>query len=202
MAVATTSAQDTGLSSLALLLRFYGSNSHVEQIRQRCRMARIGVPDMLRCAQQLGFKASITTPTWDGLINAGLPGIAALQDGGFLILGKVADNKVLILRPDAPRPEVITRAQFETIWDGRVVLIKRRSALSGVLSNSIFLLSGLRIGNLLRRTNDALVQFVSVMRPRTRALVHRVYTSFIRLASASLDPSVEVTRPVPANSDD
>src|SRR5260370_10981793 len=206
MALASTPTQDSGLSSLTLLLRLYGSNSHVEQIRQRCRMARIGVPDMLGCAQQLGFKASITTPTWNGFINAGLPGIAALRDGGFLILGKVADNKVLILRPDAPRPEVITRAQFETIWDGRVVLIKRRSALSGVLSNSIFLLSGLRIGNLLRRTNDALVQCVSVMRPRTRALVHRVHTSFIRLASyavaASLDPSVEVTRPVPATSED
>jgi ATP-binding cassette, subfamily B, bacterial HlyB/CyaB len=205
MAVATTPAQDTGLSSLALLLRFYGSNSHVQQIRQRCRMARIGVPDMLRCAQQLGFKASITTPTWDGLINAGLPGIAALQDGGFLILGKVTDGKVLILRPDAPRPEVITRAQFETIWDGRVVLIVRRGALSGALKSSIHLFR-LQTGSVVRGTSDALMRLVSVMRLGTRVLVHRVRTSVVRLVSyadaASFDPSVEVTRPVPANSDD
>src|SRR2546430_8761209 len=131
MTVTTTQTQDSGLSSLMLLLRFFGSNSNVEQIRRRCGMGRIGVPDMLRCAQGLGFKASIDRPTWERLVSAVLPGIAALQDGGFLILGKIADDKVLILQPDAPRPEVITRAQFETIWDGRVVLIKPRSALSG-----------------------------------------------------------------------
>src|SRR5437899_2113043 len=133
MMVEATPTQDSGLSSLMLLLRFFGSNSNVEQIRQRCGMGRIGVPNMLRCAQGLGFKASIDKPTWERLVSAALPGIAALQDGGFLILGKVADDKVLILQPDAPRPEVITRAQFETIWDGRVVLMVRRGALSRAL---------------------------------------------------------------------
>src|SRR5260370_33046164 len=182
MALASTPTQDSGLSSLTLLLRFYGSHSHVEQIRQRCRMARIGVPDMLGCAQQLGFKASITTPTWDGLINAGLPGIAALQDGGFLILGKVADDKVLILRPEAPRPEVITRTQFETIWDGRVILIARCGALSGALRKSIGSFRA-RTGNLLRRTNDSLTRLVSFMRPVTRSLAHHLRASLIRLFS-------------------
>jgi subfamily B ATP-binding cassette protein HlyB/CyaB len=206
MTVEATPTQDSGLSSLMLLLRFFGSNSSVEQIRQRCGIGRIGVPDMLRGAQELGFKASTHKPTWGGLISAALPGIAALQDGGFLILGKVADDKVLILRPGAPRPEVITRAQFETIWDGRIVLIVRAGALSAALRNSIRLFSGRRMGSLLRRTSDPLMRLVSVMRRGTRALVHRVRTSFIRFVSyvnaASIDASVEVTRLGPANSDD
>src|SRR5258708_9976021 len=195
MAVKTSQTQDSGLSSLMLLLRFFGSNSNVEQIRQRCGMGRIGLPDMLRCAQELGFKASIDTPTWDGLISAGLPGIAALQDGGFLIVGKVADDKVLILHPNAPRPEVIPRAQFETIWDGRVVLMVRRGALSRALSNSIRLPNGLRIGSLLRSMSDHLMRLVRVMRQRTHALVRRVDPSFNQFFSyadaVSLHPSAE-----------
>src|SRR5436190_112020 len=195
MAVETTQ-QDSGLSSLMLLLRFFGSNPNVEQIRQR-GMGRIGVPDMLRCAQELGFKANIDKPTWECLVSAVLPGIAALQDGGFLILGKVADDKVLILQPDAPRPEVITRAQFETIWDGRVVLMVRRGALSRALTNSIRLFSGLRIGSLLRSMSDHLMRLVRVMRQRTYALVRRVQTSFNQFIShgdaVSIDPSAEVT---------
>ena len=67
---------------------------------------------------------------WDRLASTPLPGIAALRDGGFLILGKVAEDKVLIQQPSSPRPEAMTRGQFETVWDGRLVLMTRRAKLS------------------------------------------------------------------------
>ena len=43
-----------------------------------------------------------------------LPGIAVLHDRGFLILGKVGEDKVLIQHPMSPRPEALSREQFET----------------------------------------------------------------------------------------
>src|SRR5262249_17595882 len=67
---------------------------------------------------------------WERLANTPLPGIAVLRGGGFIILGKVAGDQVLVHRPSSPRPEEMTRAEFEAIWDGRLVLMARRASLT------------------------------------------------------------------------
>jgi subfamily B ATP-binding cassette protein HlyB/CyaB len=53
-----------------------------------------------------------------------------LRDGGFLLLGKFGDGKVIVLSPHSPRPALLTKTEFETISDGRVVLMTRRAALA------------------------------------------------------------------------
>src|SRR5262245_27160399 len=113
-----------------MLLRFHGIGAEAGQIRHRCGMARIGITEMLRCAKDLGLKARARATSWDRLAKTPLPGIAGLRDGGFLILGKVADDKVLITHPSSPRPEMMTRDQLEAIWDGQLVLMARRAQLS------------------------------------------------------------------------
>jgi subfamily B ATP-binding cassette protein HlyB/CyaB len=125
-----TKAGDPGLFALVMLLRCHGIGAESGQIRHRCGTATIGITEMLRCAKDLGLKARAPTTNWDRLASTPLPGIAALRDGGFLILGKVAEDKVLIQHPSSPRPEAMTRAQFETVWDGRLVLMARRATLS------------------------------------------------------------------------
>ena len=125
-----TKADDTGLAALVMLLRCYGIGAEPGQIRHRCGTATIGITEMLRCAKELGLKARAHTTNWERLAKTPLPGIAALRDGGFLILGKVGDDKVLVQRPSSPRPEAMTRVQFESLWDGRLVLMARRATLS------------------------------------------------------------------------
>ena len=125
-----TKADDTGLTALVMLLRCYGIGAEPGQIRHRCGTATIGITEMLRCAKELGLKARAHTTNWERLAKTPLPGIAALRDGGFLILGKVGDDKVLVQRPSSPRPEAMTRVQFESLWDGRLVLMARRATLS------------------------------------------------------------------------
>jgi ATP-binding cassette, subfamily B, bacterial HlyB/CyaB len=129
---ATADANDdqSGLGALVLLLGFHGIGADAAQIKHRLGVARVGVVDMLRCAKQLGLKASARVTNWDRLATTPLPGIAALRDGGFLILGKVGDDQVLVQHPASPRPETMTRREFEAIWDGRLVMMARRSALS------------------------------------------------------------------------
>jgi len=63
------------------------------------------------------------------LATTPLPGIAVLRDGGFLLLGKAGDGKVLVQSPLAPRPQLMTQAEFEAVWDGRIVLVARRAGL-------------------------------------------------------------------------
>ena len=118
-----------GLGALVMLLRFHGVGADPEQIRHSIGAAKIGVTEMVRCARQMGLKARASSSNWSRLANTPLPGIAVLTDGGFLILGKASDDKALVQRPGSTRPEVLTRADFEAIWDRRLILMARRASL-------------------------------------------------------------------------
>ncbi len=122
-------SQDPGLTVLVTLLRFHGISADPAQIRHRFAGAPIGVPEMIRCAKDLGLKARVRTTNWDRLAQTPLPAIAALRDGGFLFLGKVGDGKAIVQSPHSPRPELMTQAELEAVWDGRIVLMTRRAGL-------------------------------------------------------------------------
>ena len=124
-----TGSVDAGLITLVTLLRFNGIGADPEQIRHRFGGARIGIPEMLRVAKELGLKARSRTSSWSRLATTPLPAIAALRDGGFLFLGKVGDDKALVQSPFSPRPELMTREQLEAVWDGRLVMMTRRAGL-------------------------------------------------------------------------
>jgi subfamily B ATP-binding cassette protein HlyB/CyaB len=68
------------------------------------------------------------------LAHTPLPVIAALRNGSFLLIGQVNadEGKVLVQEPTAARPRVMTQAELEEVWDGRIVLMARRSALSSL----------------------------------------------------------------------
>jgi subfamily B ATP-binding cassette protein HlyB/CyaB len=121
---------DSGLLSLVLLLRMNGIAAEAEQIRHRIGLDTIGITEMLRCARDLGLKTRNIKTNWARLTRTPLPAIAALTDGGFLIIGSACDDKVLIQRPPGLQPEVMSKVAFEELWDGRLVLMTRRATLS------------------------------------------------------------------------
>jgi ATP-binding cassette, subfamily B, bacterial HlyB/CyaB len=121
---------DPGLTALVMLLQLHGVAAEGPQISHRCGSVAIGVTEMLRCAKELGLKARAVRTSWKRLARTPLPAIAALADGGFLILGKVGDDQVLVQRTSTPRPEVLSRAEFEALWSGGLVLMARRASLS------------------------------------------------------------------------
>ncbi|UQR65127.1 type I secretion system permease/ATPase [Bradyrhizobium sp. C-145] len=120
---------DSGLGALVMLLRLHGIGADPEQIRHRFGGEAISVPEMLRCAKQLGLKARSRTTNWARLAGTPLPAIAALRDGGFLLLGKVGEGKALVQSPSSPRPTMMSREEFEATWDGRIILMTRRAGL-------------------------------------------------------------------------
>jgi subfamily B ATP-binding cassette protein HlyB/CyaB len=119
-----------GLTALVMLLRFHSVSIEPAQIRHQLGTDTIGVPEMLRCATQLRLKARETRTRWDRLPRTALPGIAPLRDGGFLLLGKADEAKILVQAPDSPRAGLMTRAELEAVWDGRLVLMTRRAKLT------------------------------------------------------------------------
>ena len=119
---------ESGLGALVLLLRFHGIGADPEQIRHRFG-ADIGVSEMLRCGKELGLKARSYLSTWPRLAKTPLPGIAALRDGSFLLLGKVGEDQLLVQNPLLTRPILMSRTEFEAVWDGRLILMAGRAGL-------------------------------------------------------------------------
>lgn len=123
---------DPGLSALVMLLRLQGLGVDPAQIRHQFGAAPIGVPEMLRCAKGLGLKSRVVKTRWERLAKTPLPAIASLRDGGFLLLGKVGDDRAIVHEPNAPRPTITTRAELEAAWDGRLILMTRRAGLTSL----------------------------------------------------------------------
>ena len=123
-------AADLGLRALALFLRLHGVNTVPDQLRDRCGSDEIGIRAMLRCAREFGVKVRSRTMDWTRLAGIQLPGIASLRDGGFLLLGKIDDQVALVLHPTSPHPSRMTRAEFEAIWEGGLILLDRRTSRS------------------------------------------------------------------------
>jgi ATP-binding cassette, subfamily B, bacterial HlyB/CyaB len=121
---------DPGLTALVMLLRFHGVGADPAQIRHQTGTATLGTADMIRCAKEFGLKARELKTNWARLAKTPLPAIAVLKDGGFLLLGKVGDDKVVVQSTKTPRPELMTREDLEAIWDGRLVLMTRRANLA------------------------------------------------------------------------
>jgi ATP-binding cassette, subfamily B, bacterial HlyB/CyaB len=123
------SSTDPGLTVLVALLRFQGIGADPEQVRHRMGMATIGVPEMLRYAKELGLKAKVRSSNWERLATTPQPSIAVLRDGGYLLLGKAGDDKAIVQSPHEPRPKLMTRAEFEAVWNGQLVLMTKRAGL-------------------------------------------------------------------------
>jgi ATP-binding cassette, subfamily B, bacterial HlyB/CyaB len=122
---------DQGLEALVTLLHLQGVAADAGQIAHRLGTDKIGAPEMLRCAKDLGLKARAYRTDWSRLSSTPLPAIAALRDGGFLVVAKAAEGKVLVQSP-ASRPALMTRDELVSVWDGQLILMTRRAGLSDI----------------------------------------------------------------------
>lgn len=126
---ARESSGDSGLHAIVALLRLNGVGVSPDQVRHQFGNT-IGVTEILRCAKGFGLKAKTVSTRWDRLAGIAMPCIAVLRDGGFLLLGKAGEDKIIVQVPDAPKPDLMTRADFEAVWDGRAILVAKRSLLT------------------------------------------------------------------------
>jgi ATP-binding cassette, subfamily B, bacterial HlyB/CyaB len=122
-------AREASVEALVLLLRFHQIAADPSQIRHQFGGGTFGASEILRCAKDLRLKARAVTADYRRLAKLPLPALAECDDGRFVVLGRVADEEVLIQDPTVGRPELINRADFEARWSGRLVLIARRASL-------------------------------------------------------------------------
>src|SRR4051794_29576578 len=127
-----TDSNDTssGLEALVTLMHFQGVAADREQIRHRLGTNKIGASEILRCAKDFGLKARACHTKWSRLTKMPLPAIASLRDGGFMVVAKASDDKVLVQSPQDARPALMARDELLAIWDGGLILMTRRAGLS------------------------------------------------------------------------
>jgi len=123
---------DSGLEALVLVLHLQGVAADAEQIRHRLGTDKIGAPEILRCARDLGLKARACHSDWARLVGTPLPAIATLRQGGFMVIAKAAEEKVLVQSPQESGPALMTRAELLAVWDGGLILMTRRAGLSDI----------------------------------------------------------------------
>jgi subfamily B ATP-binding cassette protein HlyB/CyaB len=142
-------ATSSGLAALMILLRLHDEDP--DQLGGHLGGDKLGMPKIIRAAKLRGFDARLSRSTWQAMSEAPLPGIAALRSGEFLIVAKTADERVLVQHPMAPKPQILTRREFEAIWDGRLLLLSRQSDSSVLAARTVNSAgapeTGLPIGN-------------------------------------------------------
>src|SRR5271166_6903398 len=120
---------DSGAFALAIFLRLHGVAAIDPDKFKRPAIGGMGVKEILKRAREFGVRARVRTTDWSRLALSRFPAIAVLRGGDFLLLGEIAEDNVIIVRPSlaTPKPERLTRAQFEEEWGGVVLLAEQRA---------------------------------------------------------------------------
>ena len=125
-----TGQVDTGAAAFAFLLQLLGVPADPAEILHQSGKPTLDEADILRQAKRFPIKARGVNTTLERLESTPLPALGRLKDGGWLVVGKAAEGKVLVQHPLSPTPELLTREAFAERWSGRLILMARRATLS------------------------------------------------------------------------
>lgn len=122
------SPPSSGIGAVVGMLRFHGLPAETEQIRHSLGDSP-PLAEIIRHLRRAGLRAQAVRVGSKGLPRAPLPAIAGQTDGGFILLAKIGDDRVLLLDSATQRPRIEPRADFEAAWDGHLILVSRRAGL-------------------------------------------------------------------------
>jgi len=120
---------NSGAEALAFALRVLSVPADAAEISHHSGKPSLAENDVLRAAKRFPVKARAITSNFERLRKTPLPALAALKDGSWLVIGKVAEDKLLIQRAPSPRPDLMSREVFLECWNGRLILLARRAPL-------------------------------------------------------------------------
>jgi len=121
---------EPGSGALAFALQLLGIPADSAEILHQSGKQILEEGDLLRAAKRFPVKARAVKSSFERLLKTPVPALAALDDGGWLVLGRVGEDKLLVQQPGAARPALLTREAFLERWTGRLILLTRRAPLS------------------------------------------------------------------------
>ncbi|MCA0277518.1 MAG: type I secretion system permease/ATPase [Proteobacteria bacterium] len=129
----TAVGSDSGVICLALIAQFLRRPADTEVIRHDLGLVvdRASKQDLVRAAKRLKLKARIAQPSPTRLDRLPLPVIVEKTDGNFAVLAALSADKVLLQDPLLGAPQELSRAEFEALWSGHVILVTSRAFADG-----------------------------------------------------------------------
>jgi len=123
------SNSDAGAAALAFALNVVGLPADPAQILHQSGKPALDEADLLRAARRFPVKARAITSNFARLLSTPLPALAARRGGGWLVIGRVAEDKLLVQDALSQRPELMPREAFLAVWSGRLLLLTRRAPI-------------------------------------------------------------------------
>jgi ATP-binding cassette, subfamily B, bacterial HlyB/CyaB len=119
---------DTRFLCLLLLFKYYGVHANPDHIRHSFAIEPTGMSelDMLRVAKAFGFKGKKAKISFPRLKNVNLPTIVPFTNNDHVIVARVEEDRVLLLHPAKPKPELMDKDAFLSLWNGTVYLFQHR----------------------------------------------------------------------------
>lgn len=133
-------AIDSGLACLVVLARFHGVAADPAQLAHLHRVdgRPFDVTSVLLAAKALRLKAKQIDSSVDRLMKLPLPAIAIGSDGEFFVLARADEQTVLIQDPTSGQPQILSYAQLQQRWSGRLILLTSRASILGDLARFDF----------------------------------------------------------------
>jgi subfamily B ATP-binding cassette protein HlyB/CyaB len=120
---------DSGLMSLRFAARYLGIFANPVEFptptASGCIAAR--QESLSGAAMTLGLAIRRVAAEWNDLKKGPLPAIACLKDGSFLVVARFTDGKIMVQHPTQGRPQLLGPVEFDKIWTGQLILVKRRT---------------------------------------------------------------------------
>ncbi|HEV2365477.1 MAG TPA: type I secretion system permease/ATPase [Caulobacteraceae bacterium] len=126
----TPRAADPGAASLAFILQLLGLPADAAELLHRAGRSSLDENAILRLAKGFPIKARGIDSRAERLESTPFPALALYKDGTWVVLGKAAEDKVLIQDPRAVGAELLRREVFAERWSGRLILMTRRASLA------------------------------------------------------------------------
>jgi ATP-binding cassette subfamily B protein len=131
----------SGLACLSAIARFHGldlSEPYLLQVASPGRDGRVTPANLVQVAHKVGLTAKLVKISWRRIASLGqaLPAIMPLRDGEAVILSGLRETEAgleVVVR-DLREPRLgfqfWDRAALEARWDGSILLVKRKYALT------------------------------------------------------------------------
>ena len=132
--------KDFGLAGLVLLAQFHDVAADSRQLAHRYGRDSefFDESTLLLAAKHLGLKARIIAQAADRLDKISLPALSLQPDANHFIVAKAGDDSVLIHDLQQQRPQVLSRAEFQLRYAGKLLVVTSRASALAELAKFDF----------------------------------------------------------------
>jgi subfamily B ATP-binding cassette protein HlyB/CyaB len=132
--------RDLGLLGLVMLAQYHEIAADPKQLTHHFGLngELFAEQTLLLAAKHLGLKARILAQPAARLDKITLPALALQPDGSHFIVAKVSDDSVLIHDLALQRPQLLSRAELEMRYSGRLLVLTSRASVLGELAKFDF----------------------------------------------------------------